>query len=62
MFEEPFAKCTPMIFRAQWFEECVCLTMIATQRKNILDILWVPVTSARQILSGYVPLECKNEG
>lgn len=62
MLEEPSAKRTPMVFGAQQFGEHACLTMLDTQSKNILDILWIPVTSARQILSGGVPLERKNEG
>lgn len=62
MSEEPFAKCTPVLFEARQFGERVRLAMLDTQRKNILDILWVPVTSARQILSGCVPLEKQNEG
>lgn len=57
MFEEPFAKSTTMLFRARQLGERVCLAMLDTQRKNILDILWLPLTSARQILSSYVTLE-----
>lgn len=62
IFEVPFAKRTPIILRLWQLGKHVCLAMLETQRKNILDTLWVPVTSARQILSSCVLLEWENEG